>query len=144
MAKQVRDGLHRHVAADYLGRKGGSEQVGAGPRDDDAGATQRPCGDGRDARPGDLLIRGSAGEEYNGKSPRARTPNPQTAGELPEVKTIGCSGNYCIYSIYMWFPTAQSKVLADLPVRLSSAIETHVDIKESSTVSILRVSYSPD
>ena len=39
MAKQVPDGLHRHIPANHLGRNGVSENVGAGPRDGDAGAT---------------------------------------------------------------------------------------------------------
>ena len=50
MAKQVPDGLHRHIPANHLGRNGVSKHVGTGPRDGDAGATKRSLGAARHGR----------------------------------------------------------------------------------------------
>ena len=76
MAEQVRDGLHRHIPAHHLGREGVPEDVGARPRDGDAGATQRSLGDVRHGRTAELPIWRPRGYEDHirgtGRGPRAQ------------------------------------------------------------------------
>ena len=85
MAQQIRDGLHRHIPAHHLGRKGVSEDVGARPRNGDAGAVQRSNGDTRHASAAELPIRGQRGcEEHAVRAGRGARAQRADQG-LPDV-----------------------------------------------------------